>query len=399
MASLADLPEIVGFFSYSRDDDRDSDGGLSTLRRRIQNELRGQLGRSESALRLWQDAEAIPPGTLWESQIGGAIEQAVFFIPIITPRVVQSKYCQVEFERFLAREAQIGRTDLMFPILYIDVPQLKDERRWREHPVLKAIGERQYVDWCDFRFEQDSPNARRAVAAFCRTIVTALDRQIADPRAEADDKAARERAAQENADREPEAERLERVRAEARREQAEAEAQARIVEERNRERAAEKQRRFADEQRRREEVAPAPQPEDPKPAPRPSTVATVSPLTRAAVFGLVVQGAFEFLGLLVAEIDRFEPAAFIFFVPCILSIAAGFFLRFKGLSSPSLRSSIIVIAIISLAADIFFVMLISQNNLLNKAPLLALSGVTGVIAYPMLILWWLAVVGKRYRTN
>ena len=47
MSSLAALQtELVGFFSYSRQDDLDSDGTLSALRDRIQRELRGQLGRS-----------------------------------------------------------------------------------------------------------------------------------------------------------------------------------------------------------------------------------------------------------------------------------------------------------------------------------------------------------------
>jgi hypothetical protein len=64
LPALTDLPELMGFFSYSRDDDRDSEGGLTLLRRRIQSELRGQLGRSEKTLRLFQDAKAIPPGTL-----------------------------------------------------------------------------------------------------------------------------------------------------------------------------------------------------------------------------------------------------------------------------------------------------------------------------------------------
>jgi hypothetical protein len=66
MVSLTDLDELVGFFSYSREDDDDSEQALSTLRTRIQNELRTQLGRSKETLRLWQDREAIPPGTLWE---------------------------------------------------------------------------------------------------------------------------------------------------------------------------------------------------------------------------------------------------------------------------------------------------------------------------------------------
>jgi hypothetical protein len=62
MSSLADLPELIGFFSYSREDDADSQGALSALRGRIQGELRGQLGRTAKTFRLWQDKEAIPSG-------------------------------------------------------------------------------------------------------------------------------------------------------------------------------------------------------------------------------------------------------------------------------------------------------------------------------------------------
>src|SRR6266436_6408302 len=104
MPSLADHQELVGFFSYSRDDDEDSQGALSALRDRIQRELRGQLGRSPREFRLWQDKEAIAPGTLWEAEIKTAIEQAVFFIPIVTPTGVRSSFCRIEFEAFLARE-------------------------------------------------------------------------------------------------------------------------------------------------------------------------------------------------------------------------------------------------------------------------------------------------------
>jgi hypothetical protein len=40
MASLADAPNLVGFFSYSRADDEGSKGKLSRLREFIQEELR-----------------------------------------------------------------------------------------------------------------------------------------------------------------------------------------------------------------------------------------------------------------------------------------------------------------------------------------------------------------------
>jgi hypothetical protein len=93
MLSLAERPELIGFFSYSREDDEDSYGALSALRDRIQRELRGQLGRSAKTFRLWQDKEAIAYGTLWEATIKTGVEEWVFFIPIVTPTAVNSGYC------------------------------------------------------------------------------------------------------------------------------------------------------------------------------------------------------------------------------------------------------------------------------------------------------------------
>jgi hypothetical protein len=117
MSSLTDRAEIVGFFSYSREDDEAFKGTLSALRDGIQRELAAQLGRSKRTFRLWQDQVAIARGKLWESEIKKAVDESVFFIPIVTPRAVNSKYCHVEFETFLARERALDRTDLIFPDL------------------------------------------------------------------------------------------------------------------------------------------------------------------------------------------------------------------------------------------------------------------------------------------
>jgi TIR domain len=130
MSSLADAPDLVGFFSYSREDDEDSGGKLSKLRERIQAELRVQLGRTRKDFRLWQDKVAIAHGELWEDTIKKGISESVFFIPIITPTAVRSSYCKFEFESFLAREKELARSNLIFPILYVPVPALTDDR-WR----------------------------------------------------------------------------------------------------------------------------------------------------------------------------------------------------------------------------------------------------------------------------
>jgi TIR domain len=134
MSSLAELPDLVGFFSYSRRDDEHSGGALSRLRGRIHDELRMQLGRD---VRLWQDTEAIPHGTLWEDKINSAIAESVFFIPIVTPSAVASENCKFEFESFLKREVETDRKDLIFPILYIRVHALENEEKRRQNEVLK----------------------------------------------------------------------------------------------------------------------------------------------------------------------------------------------------------------------------------------------------------------------
>jgi uncharacterized membrane protein HdeD (DUF308 family) len=182
MSSLADLPELIGFFSYSREDDADSHGSLSALRSRIQGELRGLLGRTAKTFRLWQDKEAIPSGTLWQSEIKNAVEQAVFFIPIITPTVIASPHCHFELNSFLTREADLGRDDLVFPILYIDVPALESSERRDRDAVLSLIARRQYVDWRELRYlDVNSTEVRRAVARFCADIRDALQRRYSSP--------------------------------------------------------------------------------------------------------------------------------------------------------------------------------------------------------------------------
>jgi hypothetical protein len=226
MSSFDEIPEVVGFFSYSREDDADSQGALSALRSRIQGELRGQLGRTAKTFHLWQDKEAIPSGTLWESEIRNAVAQSVFFIPIITPTVVASRYCRFELESFLARETALGRDDLVFPILYIDVPALEDSVRSRNDPVLSLIAQRQYVDWREFRYlDVNSTDVKREVGRFCTHIRDALCRTWLSPE---------ERKQQEEA--------AARQKAEAERQRQEAEAKRRS-EELVRQRAAEEDRR------------------------------------------------------------------------------------------------------------------------------------------------------------
>jgi hypothetical protein len=253
MPSLADLPELIGFFSYSREDDQGSRGGLSDLRDAIQVELSAQLGRSQTDFRIWQDKAAISLGMLWENEIQQGIRQSVFFIPIITPRALRSHHCGLEFQSFLAREAELGRADLVFPILYIPVPALEDEKLWRDDPVLSVVGTRQYLDWRELRHhDPNSTEVRQRLERFCRGITNALHKPWISPderkRREAEESRQREAEEARRRAAEVEAEWLarearEREQAEAARRAEEAE-RTRLVEQEARERAAEERRRL-----------------------------------------------------------------------------------------------------------------------------------------------------------
>src|SRR5262245_5168877 len=237
MSSLADAPELVGFFSYSREDDEDSGGKLSKLRDCIQAELRGQLGRTKRDFRLWQDKTAIAHGELWEDTIKKGISESVFFIPIITPTAVRSSYCKFEFESFLAREKELGRSNLVFPILYIPVAALADDR-WRQDSLLSIIGSRQYEEWQGLRhLDPSSTEVGQRVEKFCANICRALEQEWLSPE---------ER-------REAEAQRV--VEAERRRQQ-EAEIKQHADEEERRRKSETEQKRLRDEEERwRQEIA------------------------------------------------------------------------------------------------------------------------------------------------
>jgi len=300
MPTLAESPELVGFFSYSRDDDEDFDRTLSSLRQAIGKELRAELGRTKQDFRLWQDQDAIAPGELWETRITEAINGATFFIPIVTPRAVNSKHCKFEFDTFLAREQALGRNNLIFPILYITVPGLADDAVWRNHPVLSVIGARQYVDWREFRSEPiDSPAYRKAVFQFCASIVSAL--------------------------REPRLTPEEKVRQELDlRLRKEAEARNQAKEEQRRREQDEASSRAADEERRRKAEADAKRSAEqaPNPAqPRPAAASRFDwgPIWKSGLIGLVAGVAVQGIASANSTADPSTPSGAAFIVVWVIS--------------------------------------------------------------------------------
>jgi hypothetical protein len=246
MPSLAELPELTGFFSYSREDDDDFKGALSALRDRIRRSLRSQLGITGAGFRLFQDTEAISHGAQWEKEIKGAIAKSVFFIPIVTPTAVNSRHCKTEFELFREREAELGREDLIFPILYIRVPALNSEAKRSGNNVLEIIHARQHADWTRLRqHDVASLEFGQKIEDFCQDIVEALSKPWQSPEE-------RRRQAENEQRRSEEAETRRRAEQEEQHRAAEAEA-TRVAEEERRRQAENEQQRSEAETRRQAE--------------------------------------------------------------------------------------------------------------------------------------------------
>src|SRR5262249_55921928 len=175
-------------------------------------------------------------GELWEDRIKTAIAESVFFIPIITPTAVRSYHCKFEFDSFLAREKELGRSNLIFPILYIPVPALTDDR-WRQDPLLAIIGSRQYEQWQNLRqLDPSSTEVALRVEKFCANICRALEQEWLSPEERREAEA--RRVAEAERRRQQEAEIKQRADKEERRRKAEAEKRRRNEERRSLEKEA-----------------------------------------------------------------------------------------------------------------------------------------------------------------
>jgi hypothetical protein len=234
MASLAELPKLIGFFSYSRNDDEGDDGAVLNLANRIYRELRSQLGRNDQNFKLWRDKDALAAGEHWKEKLKEAVSEAAFFIQLVTPSAVNSGFCRFEFDSFLEREKELGRNDLVFPILYISVPDL--EAATADDAVISIVKDRQFVDWRPIRhYDVNSREVKQTVEQFCSTVSRKLRLPWLSP----------EERREAEARRAAEAERRSRQ---------EAEAKQRADEKEGRRKAEAEERQRAEEERRREEA-------------------------------------------------------------------------------------------------------------------------------------------------
>ena len=165
-------PGPVAFMSYVREDDDHEAGRLTTLRERLEGEVKMQTG---SPFPIFQDRNDIEWGNHWKTRIGEDLDAVTFLIPIITPSFFQSAACRSEFEQFREREQEMGRADLILPIYYVEADEFSDEATRATDEMAQVLLSRQYTDWRDLRFEPlTSARVGQMLAGMAKQVKKAL---------------------------------------------------------------------------------------------------------------------------------------------------------------------------------------------------------------------------------
>ena len=161
------MRDLLGFLSYVHADDALDDGRIQDLGRDI-------VGHYEAitaeAIELFLDRDDLHWGDEWHDKIDDALSNVAFFIPIITPRYFTRVECRRELQFFADRAGRLGITQLILPILYIDVSELHQDEP--TDALMRLVKRFQWTPWIDLRFKsRTSPEYRTEVDLLARELV------------------------------------------------------------------------------------------------------------------------------------------------------------------------------------------------------------------------------------
>ena len=125
-------------------------------------EVRAQTGEEFA---IFQDRNDISWGQNWQQRLDEALDAVTLLLVIITPSLFRSPACRDEITKFLERERELGRADLILPVYYIGAREMDDPGLREADDVARVLASRQYADWRELRFEPfTSPLVRKAIA-------------------------------------------------------------------------------------------------------------------------------------------------------------------------------------------------------------------------------------------
>lgn len=157
--------EPVGFWSYTHQDNDQDDGRILRLAAKIRAEYSLLTGQD---LRLFVDREDLSWGDEWRARIDDALGATTFFIPVVTPRYLLRPECRRELLAFAGHAKSLELLELLLPVVYVDVPNLKADN---PDEAVSLVARIQYEDWRDLRLvDERSAEYRQGVNRLARRL-------------------------------------------------------------------------------------------------------------------------------------------------------------------------------------------------------------------------------------
>jgi formylglycine-generating enzyme required for sulfatase activity len=173
----------IGFMSYARSDDAHENGKLSDFRLRLVGEVRMQSG--DDSFDIFQDHIDIVWGQQWQTRLDNSLDSVKLLIPIITPKFFRSDACRAEVLRFVRREQQLGRDDLILPVYYVKASELEDKAKRDADEIARVIASHQHIDWRALRHELlTTPESGKMLDKMAQQIVATMERMVGRPAAQ-----------------------------------------------------------------------------------------------------------------------------------------------------------------------------------------------------------------------
>lgn len=138
---------LSGFWSYVRRDDEADGGRIRQLADDVKTQYEMATG---DEIDLFVDRDDIKWGDHWREKIDASLASVAFFVPVLTPRFFMSAECCRELGAFLTRATNLNLAGLVLPILYVDVPALRDKDQKDE--LIKQVQRMHWEDWTTLRF-------------------------------------------------------------------------------------------------------------------------------------------------------------------------------------------------------------------------------------------------------
>lgn len=158
------------FISYAQFDDEFEAGALSRFRAELSHTLRFVSGGEVTVFNEGTDIEVGQPV---QEHISQSLNEAMVLVPVITPSFFKDPACQNILTRFLERERQLGRNDLVLAVYYHHVPALETTS---DDLLIHDIAQRRMLDWQPLRGKDFSaPQVRQEMEFLAKRIIAIID--------------------------------------------------------------------------------------------------------------------------------------------------------------------------------------------------------------------------------